>query len=117
MPVCLPLRPTGVPPALSRDLLTPRMAMILDRMARARRAPIQSLSPADARAAYTFGAEVLDSPRAALARVEDFTLAGGDGTALPARLYASSHARLPVFLYLHGGGFTIGNLETHDSLC
>jgi len=91
--------------------------MILERMARARRAPLQSLTPQDARTAYTFGAEVLDPPRAALPRVEDFTLAAGDGTPLPARLYAPSHARLPVMLYLHGGGFTIGNLETHDSLC
>ena len=91
--------------------------MILERMARARRAPLQSLTPQEARTAYAFGAEVLDAPRAALPRVEDFTLAAGDGTPLPARLYAPSHARLPVMLYLHGGGFTIGNLETHDSLC
>src|SRR6185369_16605318 len=33
------------------------------------------------------------------------------------RIYASAHGTLPVLLYLHGGGFTIGNLETHDSLC
>jgi acetyl esterase len=32
-------------------------------------------------------------------------------------LYAPSHAVLPALLYLHGGGFTIGGLETHDSLC
>jgi acetyl esterase len=93
------------------------MTMILERMARARRAPLQALLPADARAAYTLGAEVLDPPRAPLARVEDFTLAAGDGAPLPARLYAPSHDRLPAMLYLHGGGFTIGNLETHDSLC
>jgi acetyl esterase len=24
---------------------------------------------------------------------------------------------MPALLYLHGGGFTIGGLETHDSLC
>jgi acetyl esterase len=93
------------------------MTMILERMARARRTPLQSLQPADARAAYTLGAEVLDPPRAPLARVEDFALSAADGTPLPARLYAPSHERLPVMLYLHGGGFTIGNLETHDSLC
>jgi acetyl esterase len=32
-------------------------------------------------------------------------------------LYAPSTERLPVLLYLHGGGFVIGNLDTHDSLC
>ena len=36
---------------------------------------------------------------------------------MAARLYAPSHERLPVLLYLHGGGFVIGGLETHDSLC
>src|SRR5439155_3916883 len=52
-----------------------------------------------------------------LPRVEDLTLPAADGTPLAARLYAPSIATLPVLLYLHGGGFTIGNLETHDSLC
>jgi acetyl esterase len=30
---------------------------------------------------------------------------------------APSQERLPVMLYLHGGGFVIGGLDTHDSLC
>ncbi len=93
------------------------MAGLLDRIRRARRAPLHSLPPPEARRAYQAAAEVLDLPRAPLARVEALTLAGGDGAARPARLYAASHARLPVLLFLHGGGFVIGNLETHDSLC
>ena len=44
-------------------------------------------------------------------------LPGARRHALPARLYAPSHERLPLLLYLHGGGFVIGSLETHDSLC
>jgi acetyl esterase len=71
-----------------------------------------ALTPADARAAYAAGAEVLDLPRAPLARVEDRELAGR-----PARLYAAGPGPLPALLYLHGGGFVIGGLDTHDSLC
>jgi acetyl esterase len=52
-----------------------------------------------------------------LARVENLCVPAPDGTPLPARLYASDGAQRPVLLYLHGGGFVIGNLETHDSLC
>jgi acetyl esterase len=49
--------------------------------------------------------------------VQDLTVPAGDGTPLPARLYANSNEHLPVMLYLHGGGFCIGGLETHDALC
>jgi acetyl esterase len=93
------------------------MAGLLTRMSRVKTSPLHAMTPAEARAAYTLRAEVLDPPRAPLARVEDFTIPAADGTALPARLYAPSHERLPLLLYLHGGGFVIGNLETHDSLC
>lgn len=94
------------------------MAGLLSRIARVKTPPLYALSPAAARAAYTLRAEVLEPPRVPLARVEDFTIPAADGTLLPARLYApSTEPKLPLLLYLHGGGFVIGNLETHDSLC
>ena len=98
--------------------LTPQMDALLQRIRRAARPPFHTLTPAQARAAYLAGAEVLDLPRAPLPRVEDIVLPGGErAPARPARLYAASHERLPVLLFLHGGGFSIGGLETHDSLC
>ena len=93
------------------------MAGLLSRIQRAQRTPFHAMSVADARRAYAVGAEVLDLPRAPLARVENFTLPAVDGTPLPARLYADTHLPVPALLYLHGGGFVIGGLETHDSLC
>jgi len=99
------------------DLLTPQMALILDYISRANKPGFHTLPVADARKAYLYAAEVLEPKRAPLARVEELSLPAADGTPLPARLYAPSHDALPVMLYLHGGGFTIGGLETHDSLC
>jgi acetyl esterase len=95
------------------------MAALLQRINRAPRAPFHSLSVQQARQTYHLAAEVLDLPRAPLPRLEDLTLHLPHGAHLPARLYApqTSPDLLPVTLYLHGGGFTIGSLETHDSLC
>ncbi len=93
------------------------MAGLLENIRRAERPAFHTQSVADARASYTAGAEVLEPPRAALARVEPVKIPASDGTLLDARLYAPSNDVLPVLLYMHGGGFTIGNLETHDSLC
>ena len=99
------------------QLLTPAMASVLDKIRRAARPPFHAMTVDEARRAYTLAAEILEPPRVALARVEELRLPGADGSELPARLYAPSHERLPQLLYLHGGGFVIGNLETHDSLC
>ena len=99
------------------SLLTPAMRDVLDRLARATRMPIHTLTVAKARAAYEVGSGMLEIPRPALARVQDFTIAARDGHALPARLYAASPSELPVLLYFHGGGFTIGSIATHDVLC
>ena len=100
-----------------RALLTPAMHGVLERMARAGQVPLHALSPEQARAAYEVNAGVLDLPATKLARVESFTVLSRDGAELPVRLYAPSVDALPVLVYLHGGGFTLGSIATHDSLC
>jgi len=51
--------------------LTPQMRSVVDRLARAGRPALHTLSPAQARIAYEAGAGVLEVPRAELPRVED----------------------------------------------
>ena len=107
---------------IAHPRLTPQMRSVLDRMARAGHPPLHTLSPQDARRAYEAGAEVLELPRAPLARVEDLHIPARDGHAMAARLYAplagvAGGTGLPLLLYLHGGGFTIGSIATHDILC
>ena len=95
------------------------MRSVIDRMHRARRPPLETLSVQEARAAYELGAGVLEIPKPALPRVEQLSIPARDGHALPARLYAphAGGGALPVLLYLHGGGFTVGSIDTHDTLC
>lgn len=97
--------------------LTPAMRGVLDRMARAGRPPLHSLTPAQARAAYEAGAGILEVPKAELARVEDFAIPASDGFALPARLYGHGTPGEPFLLFFHGGGFTVGSIASHDILC
>jgi acetyl esterase len=101
----------------ARNRLTPRMAGLLARIERAQRTPLHAMTPQQARATYERTAEVLDLPRAPLARVQPLTIPGADDAPLAARLYADAAGTLPALLYLHGGGFVVGSLETHDSLC
>ncbi|MBV8236172.1 MAG: alpha/beta hydrolase, partial [Acidimicrobiia bacterium] len=52
-----------------------------------------------------------------VARVEDHTVPGPGGD-IPVRLYSpSADAVLPVVVYLHGGGWCIGNIASHDGIC
>jgi acetyl esterase len=97
--------------------LTPKMAGVVERMERAGHPPIYTLTPQRAKAAYEKGAGVLEVPKPELARVEDFGITVRDGATVPARLYAPSTALLPVLVYFHGGGFTVGSIATHDILC
>ncbi|MES2940860.1 MAG: alpha/beta hydrolase [Pseudomonadota bacterium] len=93
------------------------MRSVLRSMERKAHVPMYRLAPAEARAAYEAGADVLEVRKAKLARVDDLAIPARDRTQLPARLYAPSDRHLPVLLYFHGGGFTIGSLDTHDVLC
>ena len=100
-----------------RALLTPTMHNVLERMARVVRVPTHALTPQQARLAYEVGAGVLEVPSHKLERVQGCTITTRDGYPMPARLYAPTREKLPVLVYFHGGGFTIGSVATHDVLC
>ncbi|MCB2025398.1 MAG: alpha/beta hydrolase [Ottowia sp.] len=94
------------------------MRLLVERMAKAPYPPLHTLSAAEAKAAHAKTHGVLDVPPPALPRVDNITVPARDGAALPARLYApGTEAGLPVLLYLHGGGFTIGSIDSHDVHC
>lgn len=57
----------------------------------------------------------------ALARIDDFSIRARDGFDVPVRLYVphgkAASGAWPLVVFYHGGGFTIGDLETHDPVC
>ena len=97
---------------------TPTMRLLLERMARAPYPPLHTLSAQAAKQAYEKAAGVLEVPKPQLARVQELHVPTRDGARLRARLLApSSEPGLPVLLFMHGVGFTIGSIDTHDTLC
>ncbi|MDD0815202.1 alpha/beta hydrolase [Curvibacter sp. HBC28] len=106
------------PPADRPHRLSSAMQGVIDRMARAARPALHALTPRQARMAYAAGAGVLEINRPELPFVHDWLIPARDGAQLPARLYKPVlSASQPVLLYFHGGGFTVGSIDTHDTLC
>lgn len=71
---------------------------------------------ADIRAAYDETCLYWNASPPAMAVVTDTALEGPHGE-LRARIYRPSEAVLPGLLYFHGGGFMLGSVETHDTMC
>jgi acetyl esterase len=50
-------------------------------------------------------------------RIENRTVGHGDLSDIPVRIYwppVAEHSHLPVVVFYHGGGFALGDLDTHD---
>ncbi len=97
--------------------LDPDVIALLDLIKAAGRPPMDSLPPAEARLAFLAGRTVLQPEPAEVASVRDFTIPGD----IPVRLYrgigTDPAAKLPCLVYYHGGGWVIGDLDSHDVLC
>lgn len=79
---------------------------------------VYQFEPPQARELMKMAKAMADVERGAIARVEDFSCPGPAGD-IPLRLYDAREtaAPAPVICFYHGGGFVIGDLETHDSFC
>ena len=96
--------------------LDPQVKALLDALAAAGGQPLYEMTPSDARAMYVEMKDPLDVP---IGKVEDRSIPGPGGD-IPVRLYtpvAAGGGALPALVYFHGGGWVIGDLETHDALC
>src|SRR5437899_3829403 len=95
--------------------LDPEAKALLEQMTAVVR-PFDELSVEEARAAIaTLSAAAGEGE--AVARVENRTVPGPRGE-IPVRVYTpEGPAPFPVLVYFHGGGWVIGNLETHDGVC
>ena len=96
--------------------LDPQIANILQFLASSGAPSISSGTVEQGRAGFragTVGVRNL-AALAQVASVEDVTVPGGDGPR-PARIYRPAvEGQVPTMVFFHGGGFVIGDIETHD---
>src|SRR5262249_40123909 len=80
--------------------------------------PIYKLTPADARN-LLLGAQTSTQVIKEPADLEDRTISGGPTGTISLRIvrpHDSGSRTLPAILYIHGGGWVMGDKETHDRL-
>lgn len=98
----------------------PDVAAILAAGRAAGSLPFEAMTPADARHAYAGRRAVMQLPPDPVAERRDVAIAGPGGP-LALRLYRGAGTPegepLPCLLYLHGGGWVLGNLDSHDGIC
>jgi len=98
--------------------LDPHVKSLLAMLVAAGRPKVWQVTPAEARDGMIALAQAVDVKDVPIGGVEDGTLPGPAG-ALKYRLYtpvAPAAGRLPAVVYFHGGGYVIGNLDTHDGM-
>ena len=100
--------------------LDPQARALIERIAAAGAAPPHTLPAPEARRAYRESRLALAPPPVAVQETRDFSMAGRGG-AIAARYYrplgTKTGEALPAVVYFHGGGWTCGDLDTHDSVC
>ena len=101
-------------------MLHPEARALLDLIAQRGVPPTHTLTPPDARRMYLERRHYTQPAPPAVAEVRDLAADGPHGT-IALRMYrplgSAPGAALPALVYFHGGGWVIGDLDTHDVLC
>ncbi len=99
---------------MSLDL---KVKAMLDQMTQMAMPKLWEIGPAAARTAMR--SSIFRGGDEAIGKAEDRKIKGPAGD-IPVRVYTpvnASDAILPGLVFFHGGGFVIGDLETHDDMC
>jgi len=99
--------------------LDPILKAFLDQMAAQPGPKMWEMTPIDARAAMAAMMELVGPKEIVVGKVDELAIPAPHGK-IAARSYApagSTSGALPTLVYFHGGGWVIGNIDTHDGLC
>jgi acetyl esterase len=118
LPDALLARIIGHPISLDGQQMHPETQLGLKLLEMAGAPALEELTPAEARARVAHDAHVFEGPKVQIPEVRDLDLAGAEAP-LAARLYVPDPADTPgpLIVYFHGGGFVVGDLDTHDNTC
>ena len=99
----------------------PDAAAVLKAFRDAGRPPYETLTPPEARELYLKGCEAARPETPELASVKPLDATGPNG-AIPMRVYRprtlrETNGRAPCLVFYHGGGWVIGDLDSHDAVC
>ncbi len=97
----------------------PDIKALLDQLNQDEGPRIWEMSTSEARELYQGMAAMLDPTDVPIGKVEDMSFTTAAAT-VPVRVYtpvAAPGGPLPCLVFYHGGGFVIGDLDTHDALC
>ena len=91
---------------------------MIERLAASGAPSLHTLTPEDARRAYSASRAALAASPVEVEEVRELSIRGPAGP-LRARLYRPGGAgsAQPGLVYFHGGGFIYGDLDTHDVVC
>jgi acetyl esterase len=97
--------------------LHPQAVKFLSQLAALKLPPTEESTPAEARDWMRASIPGLGPPEA-VASVEDRSIPGPAGK-ISVRIYRSAAANkpCPAVVFFHGGGWVVGDLDTHDGLC
>jgi acetyl esterase len=97
--------------------LDPQMKAVLDQAAAAGGKAFHDMTPSEARTAIdTMFAAFRGTPKP-INKIEDRKIPGPAGQ-IPARIYTpAGSGPFGALVFFHGGGWVIGNIETHDVTC